>query len=326
MPTHQADSLPPIRLISIDSAPAPQQLPAPPQDLRVLRVEEFLKARSLSANSQKAYRRELTRFLEWTDRPFADITPRQIAQFKFHLLEQGLTATSVNRALATLKSFFSWLMKAYPELRQHNPTEPVLLEKVPLPPARDLSPEEVAALVEALEYRKESQSRDRALLAVLSHGLRASEVSGLNVGDYDGVRLTIREAKDDSTGTVPLSKASRAAIDEYLEWRQEQGESLRSETPLFVGQGHNNSGERLGYKGLYNFVRDLGELAGVKNLTPHRLRHTYACNLLLLGMDSLHARTLTRHKSESSFQRYAKRAKAAAAERAYYLAIEEEPG
>ncbi len=281
---------------------------------------------SLSANSQRAYRRELARFLEWTDRSWADITPRQIAQFKFHLLEQGLSATSANRALAALKSFFSWLVKAYPELRQHNPTAAVLLEKVPLPPARDLSPEEVAALIEALEYRGESQSRDTALLAVLSHGLRASEVLGLNVGDYGGMRLTIREAKDDNTGTVPLSKASRAALDDYLEWRREQGESLRLDTPLFVGQGHNNSGERLGYKGLYNVVRDLGQLAKVRNLTPHRLRHTYACNLLLLGMDSFHARTLTRHKSEFSFQRYAKRAKAAAAERAYYLAIGEEPG
>jgi len=65
MPTHQVDSLPPIRLISFDSTPSSQQLPAPPQDLRCLRVKEFLLARSLSANSQRAYRRELTRFLEW---------------------------------------------------------------------------------------------------------------------------------------------------------------------------------------------------------------------------------------------------------------------
>ena len=57
MPKQQADSLPPIRLISFDSAPAPERLPAPPQDLRSLRVDEFLKARSLSANSQRAYRR-----------------------------------------------------------------------------------------------------------------------------------------------------------------------------------------------------------------------------------------------------------------------------
>ena len=53
-----------------------------------------------------------------------------------------------------------------------------------------MSPEEVAALIEVVEDRGESRSRDTALLAVLSHGLRASEAVGLNVGDYDGVRLT----------------------------------------------------------------------------------------------------------------------------------------
>lgn len=83
------------------------------------------------------------------------------------------------------------------------------MEKVPLPPARDLSGQEVAALHDASEYRGDFQMRDAALLAVLSHGLRAGEVYGLNMSDYDGVRLTIRQAKDDSTGTVPLSAAAR---------------------------------------------------------------------------------------------------------------------
>ena len=57
-------------------------------------------------------------------------------------------------------------------------------------------------------------------------------------------------------------------------------------TPLFVEQGRNKPGERLGYRGLYNFVRDLGELAGVKDLTPNRLRQTFVTNLLLLRIDA----------------------------------------
>jgi integrase/recombinase XerD len=43
-----------------------------------------------------------------------------------------------------------------------------------------------------------------ALLAVLGHGLRAQEISNLNIGDFDGQRLKIREAKGDSKGTVPI--------------------------------------------------------------------------------------------------------------------------
>ena len=316
--------LPPIRLITFDTDQRQATNPKTPTDLRWRRVEEFLTARTLTPNSQRAYRRELQRFLDWTDRAWAEVTPRQIAQFKAHLLEQGLSTNSTNRALATLKSFFAWLMKAYPETIQHNPTPAVSLEKVPLPPPRDLSEPELVALYSALGQRGETKLRDTALLAVLSHGLRAGEVCGLNVSDYDGVRLTICKAKDDSTGTVPLNRLSREELSAYLEWRQSQGE-LFPDSPLFLSQGRNKGGSRLGYQGIYYIVKELGELAGIADLTPHRLRHTYATNLLLKGMDSLHARTLTRHKSEASFQRYAKRAKAAAAERAFYQAIGEEP-
>ncbi len=63
------------------------------------------------------------------------------------------------------------------------------LEKVPLPPPRDLPEKELTAIFEALLKRGDTQIRDTALLLVLSHGLRAGEVCGLNVGDFDGVPL-----------------------------------------------------------------------------------------------------------------------------------------
>jgi integrase/recombinase XerD len=293
--------------------------------LRQLRVDEFLQARSLSSNSQRAYRRELQRFLSWTDQPWATVTARQLAQYKTHLHQQQLAPTSINRALASLKSFYRWLQKAHPAEVPLNPAEAISFETVPLPPARDLLESEVDALYAALEQRGPFQLRDTALVAVLAHGLRACEVERLNLGDYDGVRLRVAEAKDDSTGTVPLSQRGRQALDAYLAERQQEEGMLPETSPLFVTQTANYRGERLKYKGIYRVIQKLGAIAGIANLTPHRLRHTFATNLLLWGMDSLHARTLTRHQSEVSFKRYAKRAMQAAAERAFYQAIEEEP-
>ena len=69
---------------------------------------------------------------------------------------------------------------------------------------------------------------------------------------------------------------------------------------------------------------DLRRLVKLVNVHPHQLRHTFATGLLLNGMESIHARTLTRHKSEVSFKRYVKRALASTAERAFYQAIGEE--
>lgn len=295
-------------------------------DLRYVRVEEFLRARSLTANSQKAYRRELRRFLVWTERPISQITPRQIVQYKEYL-EKSLAPSSVNRALCALKSFFSWLVKAYPDTMNSNPTSSVALLKLSSPPAFDLSDTEVDALWQGIKRLPlASQCREAALLAVLLHGLRAGEVAALSLGDYDGIRLTIHQGKDDSGGTVPLNRQARDCLNAYLKERRHLGERYAKHRPLFLSQSPvPGKGERLGYQGIYYTIKELGELAGIANLTPHRLRHTYATKLLLSGIDSLHARTLTRHKSEANFKRYAKRALASAAERAFYEAIGEEP-
>ncbi|MBR8832127.1 MAG: tyrosine-type recombinase/integrase [Chlorogloea purpurea SAG 13.99] len=299
---------------------------SPPTDLRYVRVEEFLKARALSDNTQKAYRRELHRFLDWKDLPWGNITPRHITLYKEYL-RSTLTDSSLNRALSALKSFFDWLGRTYPDVLPLDPTKTVSLNKLPSPPARDLSDTEEEALRSALSQRPlPTRLRDSAILCVLFHGLRAGEVVALNLGDYDGVRLRIRRGKDDSAGSVPLDEATRGAIDVYLQERRNRGEGFSPGIPLFLSRNPiRGASPRLGYQGLYYLIRELGQTAGIADLTPHRLRHTYATKLLLRGMDSLHARTLTRHKSEVSFKRYAKRALESAAERAFYQAIGEEP-
>jgi len=320
---------PKVHLIPLNGHP---DLPPPPVDLRWQRVEEFFQARALAKNTELAYRRDLARFLAWSDRPWGGLTPRQLAQFKQTLNQQNLAPASINRILTALISFLRWLRITYPDQLLTDPTLGLELEKLPSPPAQDLSKQEIAALFEALNALGETGLRDAALLAVLCHGLRAQEACRLNVGDYDGVRLTIRQAKSDSTGTVPLRRSARAALERYLCYRSSvQPDNLDPaplarldpKSPLFLAQSR-RVGDRLGYQGLYYAIKRLGRLANIPDLTPHRLRHTYATELLLRGMDSFHARTLTRHRSESSFKRYAKRAIAAAAEQAFYAAIGED--
>ncbi|NJK51364.1 tyrosine-type recombinase/integrase [Candidatus Gracilibacteria bacterium] len=315
-------SLPAIKLIPLE--PHKVSSPPPPTDLRSRFIIEFFQSQSLAPKTRLAYERELKRFTDWTDKPWSAIAPRQIAQYKAHLLEIGLAQASVNRALCTIKSFFGWLHKAYPDSVPINPTATVELEKLPVPEARDLSDEQIALLWQAIEQLGATKLRDAALLAVLLSGLREEEACNLNINDYDGVRLHIRKAKDDSTGTVPLAPWAKTKLEAYLAQRLETEGELLNESPMFLSVGHNSLGKRLGYQGLYYAIKKLGKLAGIENLTPHQLRHTFATMLMLKQMDSIHARTLTRHKSESSFKRYAKRAMAVAAEQAFFGAIGEE--
>jgi integrase/recombinase XerD len=96
---------------------------------------------------------------------------------------------------------------------------------------------------------------------------------------------------------------------------------LNPESPLFVSTSHNSRGKRLGYRGIYDLIKDLGKVAGIENCHPHRLRHTFATRLVLKGVDSYLARKLTRHKSESAFRRYSEYARQQAAEEAFHAAF-----
>jgi integrase/recombinase XerD len=317
--------MPAVQIIPLD-----RSKPSPPIviDVRSPYLQEFLTSRYLSANTKKAYERELNRLLAWCTLPLAEISSRQIAKFKQYLqIDRQLSSASLNRALAALKSFYNWLIKAYPAQFSHNPTDAIDFESLPLPPAQDLSEVEVMRLWEVVTHSDSPspvQLRDAALLSILSHGLRASEVAALTVADFDRKRLYIRTAKDDSTGTVPLNAKAREHINAYLEERSLPDGKLTDTAPLLLSCSNRNKGQALSYEGIYKIVTDWGKRAEIAPLHPHRLRHTYATGLLLLGMESYLARSLTRHQSEASFNRYAKRARAVAAEKAFYQAIGEE--
>ncbi|MGG6270911.1 tyrosine-type recombinase/integrase [Leptolyngbya sp. AN03gr2] len=305
-------------------------------DLRLERIKEFLQASNLAPNSQKSYRIELERFVNWSSKAWIDVTPRDIAQFKQYLVKdcttrrgKPLSPAAINQALTALKSFYRWFQLAgYMEITAVLPTAAVKFQKLGKPLPRHFSKEQMEKIAQAiaqeLSGNEEVNWRDRALLAVLTHGLRAEDVAQLNVGNYDGTRLRFVRKKDDEEAIVPLRQAARDHIQAYLERRRSQHEVLTNESPLFLSYDFHNRGNRLGYQGIYYFAKNrLGEATGIENLTPHRFRHTYASELVELGIDSLLARTLTGHRSEKVFERYIQGKRLAAAEFAFYQAINE---
>lgn len=305
-------------------------------DLRLERIKEFLQASNLAPNSQKAYRIELERFVVWSSKAWIDVTPREIAQFKRYLLEdcttrrgKPLSPAAINQALTALKSFYRWFQLAgYMEITAVLPTAAVKFQKLGKPLPRHLSQEQMEAISRAIAQELSGDEavnwRDRALLAVLTHGLRAEDVARLDVGNYDGTRLRFVRKKDGEEAIVPIRQAARQHIGAYLERRRSQGEVLSDDSPMFLSYDFHHRGNRLGYQGIYYFAKQrLGAATGIENLTPHRFRHTYASELVELGIDSLLARTLTGHRSERVFERYIQGKRLAAAESAFYGAIGE---
>ncbi|GAP99566.1 tyrosine-type recombinase/integrase [Leptolyngbya sp. NIES-2104] len=306
----------------------------PLTDIRSVKVREFLNASGFERNTRRNYERELYRFLSWSELLWSEIKPHHLnAHYLWYLTEevrtsQGnlLSTSSRNLAVMALRSFFAWLHKTYPDLVFTNPAIGLKGKAIPLPEAQSLTEEQQASVWNAVAQRGETQLRDRALVHILSHGLRAGEVVDLNMGAIgnhttDGVSgkvLFIANTKTDRPRIVPLDPASWAEIESYLNWRRSQGEELSCDRPLLLSHHVTRRGERLTYHGIYFAIEKIGELAEIQHLHPHLFRHTYLTELLLDDIDPAHARRLGGIESESVFRRYTLRAEQEAAINAFF--------
>ncbi|WP_088888777.1 tyrosine-type recombinase/integrase [Leptolyngbya ohadii] len=323
---------------------------------RLLQVEAFLqnansrKAGSLSPRTQKAYRQDLQQFLNWTDKSWAEITPRHISQFKRYLLRQdfrsgqrALSDATVRRVLGTLRSFYRWMMRS--GYVSYDPTAEVELPRLGEPEATSLEAAEIAKI-----YRAASDSslpeRNQALVTLLLHGLRAEEISALNVADYDGQRLYLQavrvgkgtegvtdrqvnretDREINRSSWMPLTAQGKRDLEQYLRWRQDRGEVFSDESPLLASHSRRNGGKRLGYDGIRKLLKQIAQQTGI-DLCTYQFRHAFATHLLLKGMNPHHAMMLTRHRSLQNFQRYlraANRAEDQSAAEAAFLQIMDE--
>ncbi|NJM74907.1 MAG: tyrosine-type recombinase/integrase [Acaryochloridaceae cyanobacterium RU_4_10] len=322
----QSDRVPAVKLVMLDFAKdeviheqtlgavrsrrgRPEQI-ATPADIRWPMVQEFLRSSNLSVNTRKLYERELKRFLGWTQCPWSDLKLRHLGSYKEYLMDlevsegKTLAKNSLNSALTAIKSYFKWLCQYHPELCPVNPTEGLKFEKVPLPPAQSLTPEEMDRVWNAIAQRTETRLRDLVLVHLLAHALRAGEVVSANVGSFDGRLVTITQTKNKKPRIVPLSQAGQQAVQDYLAARRERGEAVSPESALILSHHQGWEGDRLSYHGIYFAVERIGELAQLPNLHPHQFRHTGATSLLRMGIDPAHVRRLIGHEDERSTRRY----------------------
>ena len=262
MTSSPADPVLPIVIVPIEGGKEKEPRREEPPDMRHWQIEEFLRQSGKADNTQRAYRGQLVRFAS------------DIGKYRRELKLKGLKPTSVNHALNTLRSFYNWLRRSngYP-MNQPLPTDAINLERQEEPQASHIDGEDLGEVWAVLELEEKTRVRvasgtrvrDRAIISVLLHGLRASEASALNVGNWNGKILTVHRSKGQNVSEVPLSREARSHLEAYLEWRRQQGGGfeLMPESPMFLAQDPKSAGKRLGYKGLHKMVKKLGAIAGV---------------------------------------------------------------
>ncbi|NJM68340.1 MAG: tyrosine-type recombinase/integrase [Acaryochloris sp. RU_4_1] len=286
---------------------------------RLQKIEMFLQAKSFAENTCCAYRRQLTAFIDWVGKDWERVELADLTRYQQELEGRSLKKTSKAAALIAIKSLYSWLKKS--GQLAVNPSDGITIPVIEVGESKHLEPDEVARLFAALDGRK-TERRDRAILLLwFNAGLRAEEVTKLNVGDYNNVEVTVREAKHGSSGVVPTDDETHAAIVTYLVQRtNENGGMLSEDDPLFVSCSHRSFGKRLSYEGVYKILKKIAAAAGLENVHPHRGRHTFSSSLLENGVDAYLAMPLMRQRSLKAFNTYNNKVRQKAAREAFWQA------
>ena len=265
-------------------------------------LEEFLcylrRQRRASPHTLRAYRTDITQFLNWLERCPTTATPLDVRAFIASLIKRGVSKRSVSRRLSAIRSFYDFLVREG-KVRE-NPARFATRPKVGRDLPDVLSVDEARRLVEApVELRRPFWRRDAAILETLySCGLRASEILSLRISDVDLEAGFLRvRGKGGKERVVPLGSYAAKAIKRYLQSAESR---IRKTDTLFV----NRYGEPLSDRYLRRLVADYAQSVLGKRVHPHTLRHSFATHLLDAGMDLRFVQELLGHAKVTTTQIY----------------------
>ena len=261
------------------------------------------KEKRMSENTRAAYGRDLAEFVAFEGaRGMTDllgVTSTEIIAFLHHLKSLGKSSATVNRKLASLRSFFHYLIHA--GMMESDPTENIKSPKIERKTIEYLEMSEIEKLM-AVPDDSVRGVRDRAILEVLyATGIRVSELIGLDVNDVNLSVGFVRCRSKEKERIVPLYPAAVKALEDYVRDIRPRLIADEEENALFV----NMSGERMSRQGFWKIIKYYQEKAGIeKDITPHTLRHSFAVHLLENGADLRSIQEMLGHADISSTQIY----------------------
>ncbi len=268
-----------------------------------------LRRQNASAHTLRNYASDLDQFLVYFSIPgkpkpaVEDIDALAVREWLGHLYEQRLTAVSMRRKLAAVRSLFKFLLKE--GLVVKNVARLVRTPKAPKSLPVVMTAEQTNGLVDGVlpaadKFERPYPARDLAIFELLyGCGLRISELAGLNLEDFDFSERWVRvRGKGKKERQVPYAGKASAALDRYLELRKP---AAGGERALFL----NHRGGRLTDRGARGIVKFYARMiTGDSSIHPHSLRHAYATHLLSDGADLRAIQELLGHARLSTTQKY----------------------
>ena len=230
----------------------------------------------------------------------AGIDALAVRGFVARMHRSGLGRSSMARKLSTVRSFMEHAVR---EGRiETSPAKTVPTPKIPKRLPRDLTVDEVFALLDGIEGSDDAGIRDRAILEFLyATGLRVGELVSLDLEDLDLSGETVRVlGKGKKERIVPFGSKAKSALLRWIETSRPLRETGDAEA-VFL----NLRGGRLTDRSVRRILdRRLREASIRARVSPHALRHSFATHLLGAGADLRAIQELLGHASLSTTQRY----------------------
>ncbi len=260
--------------------------------------------RGLAPLTLAAYARDLQDFWEYLEEQgresWAAVTLNDLKDYLAALEARGLSARSRARKLSALRQFFRFLERE--EALLANPVEFLDSPRLPQRLPQVLGEQEVEALLNAPDPATPRGQRDAALLEVLyATGLRVSELVGLTVKQLDLRRGVVRPlGKGSKERVVPMVAKATEKLQLYLSQGRAQLLKGRQSQYVFV----NRRGGRLTRQGFWKILKTYARKVGVRDLSPHTLRHCFATHLLSRGANLRVLQLLLGHADLATTQIY----------------------
>ena len=283
-------------------------------------IDQFLEhlrfERNVSEHTLRNYGSDLDQFLEYLapqDPTTGKRKTPDIAQVDHLTIREWLSVlhsaqkkkASIARKLAALRTFFQFLVRE--GMLELNPAKLVSTPRLEKKLPQHLSIEEAIRFIETPDLETNLGKRDRAMLELMyATGVRVAELTTLDLDDIDFQNKLIRvTGKRRKQRIVPFGDPASDAIRSYLTVR----ERFLSNAPV---SNREDEALFLNYQGTRITTRSVGRMvekyiricAGVHDISPHALRHSFATHLLDSGADLRDIQELLGHARLSTTQIY----------------------
>ena len=231
----------------------------------------------------------------------ADAKNTEVVSYLLKLREDGKSAATVNRKLASVRMFYKYLTEK--KVISDNPAASIKSVKIEKKGIEYLTIEEVDRLL-SLPDDSLKGKRDKAILEVLyATGIRVSELVDVKLYDVN-IRMGFISCTGERSKAriIPLGRPARAALEEYIyDVRKAFVRGNKKEETLFV----NYHGGKLTRQGLWKIIKDYAQKADIgSKITPQTLRNSFAVHMVQNGADLKSLQELLGHEDISATQIY----------------------